>query len=648
MPAEPLWTPSPERVAASNLTRFAALLASREGVVFSGYADLHAYSVARPEAFWRAVWDFTGVVAERVGEAVLDGRAMPGARWFPQARLNFSENLLRFRDDHVALVAIDEVGGREVLTYAALAEQVRRLAARLRAWGVEPGDRVAAFFPNRPEAVVAMLAAASLGAVFSSCSPDFGFNGVMDRFGQIAPKVLLTADAVRYGGRSFDSLDRVRRVVEAIPSIERVIVVPLAAGAPELGGLRGACTWREALDVEAPTLDFAALPFDHPLYILYSSGTTGVPKCIVHGAGGTLLQHAKELVLHADLRREDVVFYFTTCGWMMWNWLVSALFTGATVVLYDGSPAHPDASVLWRMAEAEGVTVFGTSPKFLSVCDKEDLHPGRDHALRIRTVLSTGAPLSEDGFRWVYERVGADLQLASISGGTDIVSCFMLGSPWDPVYAGEIQRRGLGMAVDAWSEEARPVVGEKGELVCTGPFPSMPVGFWGDADGSRYRRAYFEHFPGVWRHGDYVEITERGGVIVHGRSDATLNPGGVRIGTAEIYRQVEALDDVLDSVVIGQRWEDDTRVVLFVTLRPGLTLDDGLRARIRAAIRERTTPRHVPAVIAQVPAIPRTLSGKKVELAVARVVHGEPVTNRDALANPEALEAFVDHPDLRA
>jgi acetoacetyl-CoA synthetase len=368
----------------------------------------------------------------------------------------------------------------------------------------------------------------------------------------------------------------------------------------------------------------------------------------VHGAGGTLLQHAKELVLHADLRREDVVFYFTTCGWMMWNWLVSALFTGATVVLYDGSPAHPDASVLWRMAEAEGVTVFGTSPKFLSVCAKEDLHPGRDHALRIRTVLSTGAPLSDDGFRWVYERVGADLQLASISGGTDIVSCFMLGSPWDPVYAGEIQRRGLGMAVDAWSEEARPLVGEKGELVCTGPFPSMPVGFWGDADGSRYRRAYFEHFPGVWRHGDYVEITERGGVIVHGRSDATLNPGGVRIGTAEIYRQVEALDEVLDSVVIGQRWEDDTRVVLFVALRPGLTLDDGIRARIRAAIRERTTPRHVPAVIAQVPAIPRTLSGKKVELAVARVVHGEPVTNRDALANPEALAAFVDHPDLRA
>jgi acetoacetyl-CoA synthetase len=541
-------------------------------------------------------------------------------------------------------------GGKaaETLTYAELYRQVARFARFLADAGVTAGDRVAGFLPNRPEAVVAMLAATSLGAIWSSCSPDFGFKGVMDRFGQIGPKVLVTADGYFYNGKPFDSLTRVAEVAREIAAVERIVVVPFVSAAPDLSAVPKALLWPEALANGAEEIAFAQLPFEHPVYIMYSSGTTGVPKCIVHGAGGTLLQHAKELMLHTDLGRDDTIFYFTTCGWMMWNWLVSSLLTGATVVLFDGSPTYPDASVLWTMAQDLKITVFGTSAKFIAVCQKAEVRPGARFDLSpLRAVLSTGSPLSAEDFEWVYREVKADLQLASISGGTDIISCFMLGSPVSPVYSGEIQVRGLGMKVEAWDDDGRPVVGQKGELVCTAPFPSMPVSFWNDPGDEKYLDAYFRHYPGVWRHGDYIEITEHGGIVVYGRSDATLNPGGVRIGTAEIYRQVEALEEVVDSLVVGQPWQNDVRVLLFVMLRPGLKLDDALVKKLKEQIRKNTTPRHVPEKVLQVADIPRTINGKKVELAVVKTIQGEEVKNVDALANPEALAYFRDLPELR-
>ncbi len=515
----------------------------------------------------------------------------------------------------------------------------------MREAGVQRGDRVGGFLPNIPEAVIAMLATTSLGAIWSSCSPDFGIQGVFDRFGQIEPKWLFAADGYSYNGKRFDCLERVRGIVEKIPAIEQVVIVPFMDDSPDLSGLANATLWSDRLEGEGAgeDLSFESVPFDHPVYILYSSGTTGVPKCIVHGGGGTLVQHMKELMLHCDLREEDVLFYFTTCGWMMWNWLVSGLGVGATVVLYEGSPFHPRPRRLWEMAERLGITVFGTSPKYLSACEKTGLVP-KDVAdlSRLRAVLSTGSPLTVENFRWVYANVKEDLQLSSISGGTDIISCFMLGNPMLPVYAGEIQCLGLGMDVKAYNDRGEPVIGEKGELVCCSPFPSQPVGFWNDPDGEKYRKAYFDYFPGVWRHGDYLEITERGGVIMYGRSDATLNPGGVRIGTAEIYRQVEAMDEIVDSVVVGKRTPDaDVEVCLFVVLREGLTLDQALIDKIKKRIAEGATKRHVPKHIKQVTAVPYTISGKKVELAVTRMIHGEPVPNRDALANPEALDQYA-------
>ncbi|HWP94555.1 MAG TPA: acetoacetate--CoA ligase [Gammaproteobacteria bacterium] len=644
---EMLWRPSPERVARANLTRFMDFVRGEYEPELASWPALYRWSVEQPEKFWPAVWAFCGIRASRTWDRVLEnGDRMPGARWFTGARLNFAENLLRYRDDRPALVFRDEHGARLVLTYRELYTRVARVAAGLRAAGVGPGDRVAGFLPNRPETVIAMLAATSLGAIWSSCSPDFGANGVLDRFGQIRPKVLFAADGYWYNGKAYDSLQRVAAVIEQLPDIERVVIVPYLSERPDITRLRNACLLAE-FEVDATDIPFAQLPFDHPVYILYSSGTTGLPKCIVHGAGGTLIQHLKELVLHTDLQRDDTIFYFTTCGWMMWNWLVSALATGATVVLYDGSPFHPGPEALWRLAEEEGVSVFGTSAKYLAALEKAGCRPRELSPLtRLRTILSTGSPLLPESFDFVYRDIKADVCLSSISGGTDIVSCFALGNPLLPVHRGELQCRGLGMKVEIFDESGRPVRGVKGELVCTAPFPSMPVGFWNDADGTKYRNAYFTRFPNVWCHGDWAELTPRDGLVIYGRSDAVLNPGGVRIGTAEIYRQVEKLPEVLESLAVGQDWKGDVRVVLFVRLREGVMLDEALKERIRRVIRDNTTPRHVPAKIIAVPEIPRTLSGKIVELAVRDVIHGRPVKNTDALANPRALEHFRDIPEL--
>ena len=635
---EPLYKPSPERVASAHLTRFRAEAAKRAGEPLPHYDALHAWSVAQPDAFWQLVADFCGVQFRSHATRVLGRAAMPGSEWFPGATLNFAENLLRHSADATALICVDESGSEERVSFGALRTQVARLQRWLQAQGVGPGSRVAAWLPNRVEAVVTMLAASSLGAIYSSCSPDFGVRGVVDRFGQIAPTVFVASTHSRYAGKTHDLRGKIAEIVAQLPPLAATLLVGDAAG-----GVDGT-PWAEALSNDAQDPSFAALPFDHPLYILYSSGTTGAPKCIVHGQGGTLLQHAKEHHLHTDLGSGDVLFYFTTTGWMMWNWLVSGLFVGATVVLWDGSPAHPSADALWSMAERLRVNVFGTSPRFLSMCAQEGLAPGTQHDLSaLRAVLSTGSPLSIENFRWVYSKVGSQVQLASISGGTDIVSCFMLGCPTEPVYPGEIQKRGLGMAVEAWDGPNSPVVGKKAELVCTQPFPSMPVKFWNDPDGVRYRKAYFEHFPGVWRHGDWIELTERGGVIVYGRSDATLNPGGVRIGTAEIYRPVDAISEVRDSLVLGVPEGDDVAVVLYVVVAEGVELTEDLAGRIKRRIRELASPRHVPARIHAVPAIPRTVSGKKVELATLQVLQGEPAPNREALANPEALDWFAQH-----
>ncbi len=639
--AELLWQPTRERIERSQMHAFMGLMAERHGAS-TDWLSFHKWSVEHRDLFWGEFLAFAEIVPTKPATATYDGEGMLGTHWFPGMKLNFAAHLLRFDDDRIAIEAEDELGRTRSITYRQLRRQVAGCAAAMRGVGVTKGDRVGGFMPNVPESIIAMLAAASIGAIWSSCSPDFGINGVFDRFGQIEPKLLVTVDGYSYGGKRLDSIERVAGIVERIPSIETVVVVPFINEAPDISALPGAHLWPSFV-TETDDLTFESLPFDHPLYIMYSSGTTGVPKCIVHGAGGTLLQHMKELMLHTDLTRDDAIMYFTTCGWMMWNWLVSSLGTGATVLLYEGSPFHPKPNHLWRLAERVGMTVFGTSPKYISACDKVGLTPGTQFDLsKLRAMLSTGSPLTVENFKWVYEHVKDDLQLASICGGTDIISCFMLGNPTVPVYGGECQSLGLGMDVAAFDDNAKPVVGLTGELVCCTPFPSQPTGFWKDPNDEKYKEAYFDHYPDVWRHGDFVQITERGGVIVFGRSDATLNPGGVRIGTAEIYRQVEGMGEVVDSVVVGKRTADaDVDICLFVVLREGLTLDEDLSDSIKRLIRSETTPRHVPKFIRQVTAVPYTISGKKVEMAVAKMIHGDPVTNRDALANPEALDQYA-------
>jgi acetoacetyl-CoA synthetase len=632
----PLWTPGPSRVAAAKLTRFTAFMAERAKRGFPDYASLHAWSVTHRGDFWSAVWDFCAVAGDKGARTVVHDDQMPGAHFFPDARLNYARNVLRRDDDGVAIIASDETGAERRLTWADLHLEVARCAHHLKAAGVGPGHRVAGFMANVPEAIIAALASASLGAVWSSCSPDFGVQGVLDRFGQIEPTVLVAVAGYHYDGKYHDCLPKLRDIVARLPTLKATFVV-------------GESSWPPGPEHPEP-LTFEPVPFNHPLYVLYSSGTTGVPKCIVHGHGGTLLQHLKEHQLHADVRRDDRVFYFTTCGWMMWNWLVSALASEATVVLYDGSPFHPDGRRLFDLADATGVTLFGTSAKFIDAVHKAGLTPVETHDLRtIRTITSTGSPLSPESFDFVYTAMARDAHLASISGGTDIVSCFVGGVPTLPVWRGEIQAAGLGMAVTVWDDNGVPMApgAGPGDLVCTAPFPSMPVGFWNDPDGQKYRAAYFERFPGVWCHGDWAEQTVHGGFVIHGRSDATLNPGGVRIGTAEIYRQVEQLRDVVESLAVGQLHDGDERIVLFVRLREGLTLDDTLRRAIAARIRANTSPRHVPARIVQVPELPRTKSGKLVELAVRDVIHGRPVKNREALANADALKYFENLEALR-
>ena len=649
---EILWSPSAETVAKSNLASFAELARKAYGAPHMGidpaknWTDLWHWSITERAAFWDAMVEFAGVRAERgPGVTLEDGDLMPGAHWYPGMRLNFAENLLSRNDQHTAIVFANDQGIRREISYANLHIRVARVAAGLAEAGVGAGDVVAGFLPNIPEAVIAMLATASRGAIWTCCSPDFGINGVVDRLGQVRPKVIFTADAYSYAGKTVDCLGPISGILRALDSVEHVVIVPYTNVNSDLATIPKAV---RAADFERDgPLTFVRMPFDAPLFIMYSSGTTGAPKCIVHGIGGTLLQHRKEHLLHCDLRERDRLFFYTTSGWMLWNWLVSALATGSTIVLFDGSPFHPESDVLWRLAERERVTHFGTSPKYLAALEKAGYEPSQHFELpALRMMLSTGSPLASEQFDYVYRRIKQDIHLASMSGGTDILSCFCLGSAWLPVRRGEIQCRGLGMAVEVWNDDGHAVIDGQGELVCTKAFPSMPIGFWNDANGAKYQAAYFARFTNIWHHGDYASLTANGGIVILGRSDAVLNPGGVRIGTAEIYREVEKLPEVLEAIAIGQKWDNDVRVVLFVHLREGGVLDEALTRRIKDTVRANTTPRHVPAKILAVPDIPRTISGKIVELAVRNIVHGLPVTNADALANPEALEHFRDRPEL--
>jgi acetoacetyl-CoA synthetase len=651
---KPLWEPTPSRIKTSHINRFIAHLnkkykTNKQILKINSSAKLYDWSISNTNQFWSSIWDYCGIIASKKGRTVLSNKnQMPGANWFPESRLNYAENLLKLRSNKEAIVFQGEDRVTNRLTYSELYDAVSITAQALSATGVKKGDRVAAFMPNLPDTIIFMLAATSLGALWSSCSPDFGTQGVLDRFGQIKPKILIGVDGYFYNGKEIDTTKKLSEIANTLTSLKKVIVVPYTKARPNIQSIKHSVHLKDFVSRYGPkTIKFAQLPFNHPLFIMFSSGTTGVPKCIVHGHGGTLLQHLKEHQLHTDLKAEDRFFYFTTCGWMMWNWLVSGLASGATLLLYDGAPTYPNADSLFDFAETERMSIFGTSAKYIDAINKLGVNPKKTHKLaHLKTMTSTGSPLSPESFDYVYDKIKKDILLSSISGGTDIVSCFVLGDPTLPVFRGEIQRRGFGLDVQVFNDAGESVIGTKGELVCVAPFPSMPVGFWNDRNDNKYLAAYFSRFENVWCHGDFIELTKRGTLVIYGRSDAILNPGGVRIGTAEIYRQVEKLDSVLESLVIGQNWLGDTRVVLFVTLRDGLKLSPSLENEIIQTIRTNTTPRHVPAKILQVADIPRTKSGKIVELAVRNVVHKEPVKNVEALANPEALAYFKDRVEL--
>jgi acetoacetyl-CoA synthetase len=647
--AKLLWKPTDEQIKKSNMHRFMKFINQTYNQNIKEYASLYDWSIENISDFWAAFWDFADIIHSKGYDQVIDGpKKMPGARWFPGAELNFAENLLRYRDERVALIFKGEGQPSTRLTYAQLYDEVARLAKALKDLGIRRGDRVVGFMPNMPASMIAMLAATSMGATWSSCSPDFGIKGVLDRFGQIKPRVLFTANGYFFKGKALDSLERISNILKELPSIEKVVVVPYTEQEPNISAVANAVHYQDFRSSESGLeIEFKQLPFEHPLYIMYSSGTTGLPKCMVQSAGGILVHHLKELMLHTDLKREDTIFYFTTCGWMMWNWLTSSLAVGASLVLYDGNPFHPHPGALWEMAQNEKISVFGTSAGYIAALQSAGVKPGKSYDLKsIRAVLSTGSPLSIEGFEFIYAEVKSDLQLASISGGTDLNGCFALGNPVLPVYAGELQCRGLAMDVRAFDPLGNELIDQQGELVCCKPFPSMPIYFWDDPDGSKYHNAYFDVFPNVWRHGDFITVTRRGGVVMHGRSDATLNPGGVRIGTAEIYRQLEQMAEIDDSVVVGQDWKNDVRVILFVKLAEGVELTAELKNKIKQTIRTNASPRHVPAKIISVPDIPYTLNMKKVELAVKKVIQGQAVLNKDALSNPQALDYYADIKDL--
>ena len=642
-----LWTPDTTTIKESNIQAFIEAVNQQHGLTLSDYHSLYQWSITDRTNFWQQVAEFFGIHFFHPAETPLTEGVMPDTEWFQGSTLNYAEHLLRHRTDNTALIFRGENGTRQTYSYKELYDAVAKAQHGLLQLGVCRGDRIAAFMPNCPETIITMIATTSLGAIWSSCSPDFGIQGVVDRFGQIEPKILLTVDGYFYNGKTIDCMTKVQKILQQIPSLEHTIVVPFASKQPELSGINHYLLFSELIDNQTSNISIEPVSFNHPLFIMYSSGTTGVPKCIVHGHGGTLLQHVKELGLHTDLKSSDTIFYFTTCGWMMWNWLISSLTLEATLVLYDGSPFYPEPKSLMDMAEQEGITIFGTSAKYIAALEKSGVKPALTHDLsQLKTILSTGSPLLHESYDYVYRDIKSNVCLSSISGGTDIISCFALGCPVLPVHRGELQCRGLAMEVEFVNGQGTPLKAEKGELVCRSSFPSMPVGFWNDSDNKKYHSAYFNQFEGCWAHGDFGELTKHDGVIIHGRADAVLNPGGVRIGTAEIYRQVEKIDAVLESIAVSQDWGDDNRVILFVRLRESARLDESLIHQINDVIRQNTTPRHVPAKILQVADIPRTISGKIVELAVRDVIHNRPVANTDALANPQALSFFKNRKEL--